>query len=243
MTTPWHARSGLTALAFALVVAGLAEFAFGWTLSLLGGAFVLTVVGAPMAIAATLVVRRFVHLERFVAGRVLGTPIPRYYRPVTGNWWRRLPHRAGRPRHLARPGLARGGRHLRGRALGRRRRAVLRDPLVRGLPAALAGDAEGSVRRRLRLRPLRLAGELVHRLGLRGRLRPRLVVGDAAADAPARPRRPLAAAPHGGRCAAPAGRAARHHPRRRRSTPARPNCAASSATCTTGSRPGSSRWA
>ncbi|MHA3703595.1 sensor histidine kinase [Jatrophihabitans sp. YIM 134969] len=89
MPTRWHARSGLTALAFALVVAGVVELAVGWTLSLLGGGLVLTVVGTPMAIAATLVVRRFAHIERFVAGRVLGQPVPHYYRPLTGNWWRR----------------------------------------------------------------------------------------------------------------------------------------------------------
>lgn len=89
MPTRWHARSGLTALAFATVVAGLFEIAVGWGLSLLGGALVLTVVGAPMAIAATLVVRRFAHIERFVAGRVLGRPVPHYYRPLQGSWWRR----------------------------------------------------------------------------------------------------------------------------------------------------------
>ena len=89
MPTRWHARSGLTALAFAMVLAGLAELAVGWGLFLLGGALVLTVVGTPMAIAATLVVRRFAHIERYLAGRLLGTPVPHYYRPLRGNWWRR----------------------------------------------------------------------------------------------------------------------------------------------------------
>ena len=92
MTTPstaWHARSGLTALAFLLALAGLVELAVGWALAVLGGALVLTVVGAPMAIAGIMVVRRFTRAERWLAGRVLGERVAYYYRPLTGNWFRR----------------------------------------------------------------------------------------------------------------------------------------------------------
>lgn len=105
----WHARSGLTALAVALLLAGLLEFALGWSLALLGGGLMLTVVGAPMAIAALFVVRRFARIERRVASRVLGERIAFYYRPLTGNWWRRVRILAGDPatwRDLAWLGIA-----------------------------------------------------------------------------------------------------------------------------------------